>query len=155
MTRAVVIHGHFYQPPRENPWTGSIDREPSAAPFHDWNERIHHESYRANAHARILDRFDRIEQIVNNYEQISFNFGPTLMSWLARKHAAAYERLLEADRASARANGGHGNAIAQAYNHVILPLANDRDMRTQIRWGLADFTHRYWGVPPRDSGHFR
>src|SRR5919199_2810055 len=100
MRTALVIHGHFYQPPRENPWTGSVDREPSAHPFHDWNQRIHHECYRANAFSRIADQYGRVEAIVNNYEKINFNFGPTLLSWLEEHHAPTYQRLLDADRES-------------------------------------------------------
>src|SRR2546423_4643009 len=138
----IVIHGHFYQPPRENPWTGSIERDPSVRPFHDWNERILHECYRTNAFARIFDGFTRIERIVNNFDKISFNFGPTLLSWLEAFDPVTYERILAADRASV-ARLGHGNAIAQAYNHAILPLCNERDRSTQVRWGLADFRHRF------------
>lgn len=141
--RALVVHGHFYQPPRENPWTQAIEREPGAEPFHDWNERIFHECYRANAYGRIYDDQGRIERLVNNYAHISFNFGPTLMSWLERHHTVTYGRIIEADRESARARGGHGNAIAQGYNHAILPLCNARDRVTQVRWGLEDFRHRF------------
>ncbi len=144
---ALVIHGHFYQPPRENPWTGSIEREPSAHPDHNWNERIHRECYRANAFARVVDDYGRVERIVNNYEHVSFNVGPTLMSWIQLNDPEAYEQILAADRASAAARGGHGNAIAQGYNHAILPLCNDRDRRTQIRWGIADFRHRFGRQP--------
>jgi alpha-amylase/alpha-mannosidase (GH57 family) len=143
MRTALIIHGHFYQPPRENPWTGSVDREPGAHPFHDWNERIHHECYRANAFSRIADQYGRIEAIVNNYEQISFNFGPTLLSWLEEHHAATYQRILDADRESVSLRGGHGNAIAQGYNHAILPLCNERDRRTQVRWGIEDFRYHF------------
>jgi alpha-amylase/alpha-mannosidase (GH57 family) len=139
---ALIIHGHFYQPPRENPWTGIVEREPSAAPFHDWNERIYRECYRANGWARIMDEAGTVADIVNNYERLSFNFGPTLLSWMARHHDETYRRLLAADKASLRARG-HGNAIAQGYNHAILPLCNERDRRTQIRWGLAEFAHRF------------
>ena len=139
----VVIHGHFYQPPRENPWTDILDREPSAAPFHDWNERINGECYQPNAVARVMDGFGRVEHIVNNYESINFNFGPTLLLWLEAHDPDTYARILAADKVSVAAHGGHGNAIAQAYNHAILPLCNDRDRRTQIRWGLADFKHRF------------
>jgi hypothetical protein len=130
-----VIHAHFYQPPRENPWTEEVPREPSAAPFHDWNVRISAESYRPNAFARIFDADGRVLSIVNNYEELSFNVGPTLMSWLERHQPDVYGRVREAE-----AGGG---AIAQAWNHMILPLANERDVRTQIRWGLADFRHRF------------
>ena len=125
---SLIIHGHFYQPPRENPWTGIIDPQPGAAPYHDWNERIHAECYAPN---------------VNNYPHISFNFGPTLLSWLAAQHADTYQKILAADRASAAARGGHGNAIAQAYGHAILPLSNERDRLTQVVWGLADFRFRF------------
>lgn len=125
---ALVIHGHFYQPPRENPWTGEIDAEPTAAPYHDWNERIHAECYAPN---------------VNNYPHISFNFGPTLLSWLESHHRDTYQKILEADRVSAAKRGGHGNAIAQAYGHAILPLCNERDRLTQVLWGLADFRFRF------------
>ena len=125
---ALVIHGHFYQPPRENPWTGEIDAEPTAAPFHDWNERIHAECYAPN---------------INNYPHISFNFGPTLLSWLESHHRDTYNKILEADRISAAKRSGHGNAIAQAYGHAILPLCNERDRLTQVVWGLADFRFRF------------
>jgi alpha-amylase/alpha-mannosidase (GH57 family) len=147
MTTALVIHGHFYQPPRENPWTDHVDREPSAHPFHDWNQRINAECYRPNAFARILDGHGRLERIVNNYRRISFNYGPTLMSWLEQADPAAYARILQADRDSTGLYGGHGNAIAQGYNHAILPLCNERDLRTQIRWGLSDFRHRFGRDP--------
>ena len=132
----LVVHGHFYQPPRENPWTEEVAAEPSAAPFHDWNERITAECYRPNGWARVLDEHGRVTEIVDNYEHLSFDIGPTLLSWLETHRAEVYERMLEADRAG-------GGAIAQAYNHMILPLANERDVRTQIRWGLADFEHRF------------
>jgi alpha-amylase/alpha-mannosidase (GH57 family) len=138
----LIIHGHFYQPPRENPWTGVIEKQPSAAPFHDWNERIHFECYRPNAFVRLSDAGPD-EQFVNNYELIGFNFGPTLLSWLARNHSYTYERIRAADRSSTAQHNGHGNAIAQAYGHAILPLCNDRDLQTQIRWGLADFRYRF------------
>ncbi|HEX8144874.1 MAG TPA: DUF3536 domain-containing protein [Pyrinomonadaceae bacterium] len=147
MNTALIIHGHFYQPPRENPWTEIVEREPSARPFHDWNERIHNECYRPNGYARIIDGYGRIELIVNNYVNTSFNFGPTLLSWLERHHPQTYARILEADRESAERRGGHGNAIAQAYNHSILPLDSERDRRTQVRWGLSDFRHRFGRDP--------
>jgi len=140
---ALVVHGHFYQPPRENPWTEKIERQTGAHPHHDWNERIYHESYRPNAYARISDGAGRIESIVNSYEHLSFNYGPTLMSWLERQHPSLLARLQEADRRSLRTRGGHGNAIAQAYGHAILTLCNERDLQTQIRWGVADFRHRF------------
>ncbi len=143
---ALIIHGHFYQPPRENPWTGTIDPEPSALPFHDWNERIHAECYRPNSAALILD-VTGTERLFNNYAYISFDFGPTLLSWLAQNHTETYARILAADAESVQRNNGHGNAIAQAYNHAILPLANERDRRTQVRWGLADFRYRFHREP--------
>jgi len=134
---ALIIHGHFYQPPRENPWTGIIERQPGAAPFHDWNERIHLECYKPNAFVELADR------TINNYANISFNFGPTLLSWLEQNHPDTLRRIIEADRDSVLKRNGHGNAIAQAYGHAILPLCNERDLRTQIRWGLADFRYRF------------
>jgi alpha-amylase/alpha-mannosidase (GH57 family) len=138
----VVIHGHFYQPPRENPWIEQIELETSAAPYHDWNARINAECYRPNAAARIFDGQQRILDIINNYEHLSFNFGPTLISWLQEKSPGTYEKILEADRRSLKALG-HGNAIAQAFSHAILPLCNARDRETQIIWGLKDFEHRF------------
>ncbi len=144
---SLIIHGHFYQPPRENPWTGAIDREESATPHHDWNERIHAECYRANGYARIVDSHGYVERIVNNYLNLSFNFGPTVLSWLERTHPGTYARIQQADRDSIERRGGHGNAIAQGYNHAILPLCNQRDRQTQIRWGIADFRHRFGRIP--------
>jgi hypothetical protein len=138
----LVAHGHFYQPPRENPWLGIVERQDSAAPYHDWNERIAAECYTPNAFARILDDNGRIIGIVNNYELMSFNFGPTLLSWLEDEMPDTYRRILEADARSI-VTRGHGNAIAQAYNHAILPLCNERDRRIQIRWGIADFERRF------------
>jgi hypothetical protein len=135
-----VFHAHFYQPPRENPWTGLVDREEGAAPFHDWNARIDDECYRPNGFGRIIDDRDRVADMVNNYEHLSFNVGPTLLAWLERHDTVTLRRMIEADE-STRTGPGRGCAIAQAYNHVILPLANDRDRRTQIRWGLAAFRH--------------
>jgi len=138
----LTIHGHFYQPPRENPWSGAVERQQSAAPFHDWNARITAECYRPNATSRLLDAAGRIQEIVNNYERLSFNFGPTLLSWLAREEPDLPAVLRLADRRSLAALG-RGNAIAQAYNHPILPLASPRDRRSQIVWGLADFRARF------------
>lgn len=147
MKRYICIHGHFYQPPRENPWLESIEIQDSAAPFHDWNERITAECYGPNARARILDGAGRIRQIVNNYARISFNFGPTLLSWMEETHPQVYEAILEADRESMGLFAGHGSAIAQVYNHVIMPLANERDKRTQVGWGVADFAARFGRDP--------
>jgi alpha-amylase/alpha-mannosidase (GH57 family) len=133
---SLVVHGHFYQPPRENPWTESVAEEPSASPFHDWNERITAECYRPNGWARIVDDRNRVLAVVDNYAHLSFNVGPTLLSWLEQHEPDVLRRMVEGDRI------GRG-AIAQAYNHMILPLATERDVRTQVRWGLADFRHRF------------
>lgn len=136
MQVALAVHGHFYQPPRENPWTEEVSRELSAAPFHDWNERIAAESYRPNAFARVVDEWGRVEAVVNNYRYLSFDVGPTLLPWLEENEPETYDRIVVAD-----AEGGGG--MAQAFIHLILPLATEREMRTQIRWGLADFEHRF------------
>jgi|CXWL01.1.fsa_nt_gi hypothetical protein len=143
MKRCACIHGHFYQPPRENPWTGAVERQLSAGRDHDWNARIARECYVPNTEARVVDGGGRIIDIVDNYAWMSFNFGPTLLAWLEKAHPHAYARILEADRVSAQRLGGHGNAIAQAYHHSILPLASARDRTTEIRWGLADFRKRF------------
>ncbi len=147
MDRFICIHGHFYQPPRENPWLEAVETHDSAHPYHDWNERITVECYEPNATARILDERDRIVRIVNNYTTISFNFGPTLLSWLEERAPRTYQSIIEADRTSRERYAGHGCAIAQAYNHMILPLANERDKRTQVRWGIRDFEHRFGRKP--------
>ncbi len=141
---ALIIHGHFYQPPRENPRTGIIERQPGADPFHDWNERIHAECYGPNA---FVHTGKNPEQTLNNYANISFNFGPTLLSWLESHHPATYQRILDADKDSALRRAGHGNAIAQAYGHAILPLCNERDRLTQVLWGIADFRFRFGREP--------
>lgn len=140
------IHGHFYQPPRENPWLEEIEREETATPFHDWNERIADECYQPNAAARILDGQGRVADLVNNYRHMSFNFGPTLLRWMERHRPRAYAEILAADRRAVEERG-HGNAVAQVYNHVILPLANRRDKETQVRWGIRDFEHRFGRKP--------
>ena len=139
----VTIHGHFYQPPRENPYLNTIERQTSAQPFHDWNERIYHECYRPNVFARILNERQQLIGIVNNFEYLSFNIGATLMSWLEQYDLEVYQKIIEADRLSSERLNGHGNAIAQVYNHIILPLANKRDKYTQIRWGKEDFYSRF------------
>ena len=144
MALPVVVHGHFYQPPREDPRTKRIEVQPSAAPFPDWNERVHAECYRPNTRASILAADG--EQVVNNLERMSFNFGPTLMSWLERVHPSTYELVVAADRSSMDAHG-HGNALAQAFHHTILPLSDARDIRTQVRWGAADFGYRFGRRP--------
>ncbi|RMF25994.1 MAG: DUF3536 domain-containing protein [Cyanobacteria bacterium J083] len=143
----ITIHGHFYQPPRENPYVNIIERQPSAYPFHDWNERIHYECYRPNAFARIFNDRGEIVRIVNNFAYMSFNIGATLMSWLEKHDFEVYQRIIQADRQSCNRLAGHGNAIAQVYNHIILPLANQRDKYTQIRWGKADFSSRFGRQP--------
>ncbi|WP_165224276.1 DUF3536 domain-containing protein [Aquisphaera insulae] len=145
--RYICIHGHFYQPPRENPWLGAVEIQDSAAPFHDWNERITHECYAPNARARLLDGQGRIINLVNNYAWMSFNFGPTLLHWMAESAPAALAGIVEADRLSQERRRGHGNALAQVYNHMILPLASARDKVTQVRWGMADFRHRFGREP--------
>jgi alpha-amylase/alpha-mannosidase (GH57 family) len=147
LKRYVCIHAHFYQPPRENPWLEEIELQDSAYPYHDWNERIAAECYEPNAVSRVLDGNDKIVSIVNNYAKISFNFGPTLLSWMQEKEPYLYQRILEADRESLENFSGHGSAIAQAYNHIILPLANGRDKRTQVLWGVRDFEHRFGRKP--------
>jgi alpha-amylase/alpha-mannosidase (GH57 family) len=143
MNRYLCIHGHFYQPPRENPWLESVELQDSAAPYHDWNERVLAECYAPNAVSRILDDRGRIDHIVNNYARISFNFGPTLLSWLAESAGEVYRAIQEADRESRGRFGGHGSAMAQAYNHMILPLADPRDTATQVAWGLRDFEFHF------------
>jgi alpha-amylase/alpha-mannosidase (GH57 family) len=147
MNRCICIHGHFYQPPRENPWLEEIEIQDSAYPYHDWNSRITAECYAPNTASRILDPERKIIDIVNNYSKISFNFGPTLLSWMEKQQPAVYEAILEADKKSRERFSGHGSAIAQAYNHIIMPLANSADKRTQIIWGIRDFEHRFQRRP--------
>lgn len=147
MNKYICIHGHFYQPPRENPWLEAIEQQDTAAPYHDWNERIAAECYGPNAHARILDDERRIARIVNNYASISFNFGPTLLSWLEDHEPEIYRHILRADRLSRERFGGHGSAMAQVYNHMIMPLASPRDRRTQVLWGIRDFQYRFNRAP--------
>ena len=145
--RYVCVHGHFYQPPRENPWLETVEVQESAAPYHDWNDRITAECYAPNGASRIQDIENRIVRIVNNYSRMSFNFGPTLLSWLADNAPRAYRMILDADIASAQRFSGHGSAMAQVYNHIIMPLASQRDAVTQIRWGIADFESRFGRKP--------
>jgi len=145
--RFVCIHGHFYQPPREDPWTGRVERQESAAPYHDWNRRITAECYGPNTAARILDTGGRIEEIVDNFSRISFDAGPTLLSWLEESAPRIYRAILESDRESARRFSGHGSAIAQAYHHAILPLSSARDRRTEVLWGKQDFERRFGRSP--------
>lgn len=147
MERYICIHGHFYQPPRENPWLEAIEIQDSAYPYHDWNERITAECYAPNSAARNLDSEGKILDIVSNYSRISFNFGPTLLSWMEKNKSEVYETILEADRQSLEWRSGHGNAIAQVYNHLIMPLANSKDKRTQAIWGIRDFEYRFKRPP--------
>ena len=147
MNRYICIHGHFYQPPRENPWLEEVEVQDSASPYHDWNERIAAECYAPNTASRILDAEHRIIDIVNNYSKISFNFGPTILAWMERHTPKVYQAIVEADRISQDHFHGHGSAIAQPYNHMIMPLANARDKRTQIIWGITDFEYRFRRMP--------
>ncbi|MFO8032515.1 MAG: DUF3536 domain-containing protein [Desulfohalobiaceae bacterium] len=146
-SRYLCIHGHFYQPPRENPWLEEVELQESAAPFHDWNQRITAECYAPNTASRILDQDKRILFIVNNYSQISFNFGPTLLSWLQKHQPETYSGILEADKQSQKRFSGHGSALAQVFNHMIMPLASRRDKQTQVLWGIQDFQHRFERFP--------
>ncbi len=145
--RYICIHGHFYQPPRENPWLEAIEVQDSAYPYHDWNERINAECYAPNTASRILDPDFKIIDIVNNYSRISFNFGPTLLSWMENFAPETYAAIIDADVQSRKNFSGHGSAIAQVYNHMIMPLANLRDRVTQVRWGIADFVKRFGREP--------
>jgi len=147
MNRSVCIHAHFYQPPRENPWLEEVERQNSAYPYHDWNERITTECYAPNTAARLLGDDGLISEIINNYSRISFNFGPTLLSWIEDHEPSVYNAIIEADRISQERYSGHGSAIAQVYNHIIMPLANRRDKETQIIWGIEDFVHRFGRRP--------
>ncbi len=143
----LCIHAHFYQPPREDAWTGEILPQESAAPFHDWNERIFQECYKPNSEAVIVDEHDNVIKRVNNYEYFSFNFGPSLLGWIKKKHPRTYTRIIEADRKNALNNEGHGNAIAMCYSHLIMPLANRNDKITQVKWGVADFKYHFGRDP--------
>ena len=145
--RFICIHGHFYQPPRENPWLETVETQDSAAPYHDWNERVCAECYAPNGAARIVNSENQITRIVNNYARMSFNFGPTLLSWLMENAPRTYRMILDGERRSRKSFNGHSSAMAQVYNHIILPLANRRDRITQIRWGIADY-QRHYGTPP-------
>lgn len=144
---SVVIHGHFYQPPREDPWTGRVPAQAGAAPYHDWNERIERECYGPITSARILDARTGVERRWNVLERMSFDFGPTLLTWMERHATGTYAAILRADRESCARLDGHGNAMAMAYHHTILPLASERDRRTEIRWGIADFRRRFGREP--------
>ncbi len=147
VSRYLCIHGHFYQPPRENPWLEMVETQDSAAPYHDWNERITAQCYATNGCSRILNNANEIVRIVNNYAHMSFNFGPTLLSWMKEKAPLAYRSILAADLESRQKFSGHGSAVAQVFNHIIMPLASHRDKRTQIVWGIADFESRFGRRP--------
>jgi len=147
MERYICIHGHFYQPPRENAWLESVEMQDSAYPFHDWNEKITAECYAPNTASRILDSEGCITHILNNYAKISFDFGPTLLMWLEINEPEVYQVIIDADKASQQTFSGHGSALAQAYNHLIMPLANRRDKYTQVLWGIRDFKHRFGRKP--------
>jgi hypothetical protein len=131
--RFLCLHGHFYQPPREDPFTGQVPAEPGAHPYANFNEKVTAECYRPNAEA-------------GNFEYISFDLGPTLATWMERHAPDVYSRIIEADRRNVQQTG-YGNALAQAYNHTILPLATARDKRTQVAWGVADFMQRFGRAP--------
>jgi alpha-amylase/alpha-mannosidase (GH57 family) len=146
LKKYICIHGHFYQPPRENAWLEVIEVQDSAHPYHDWNERISSECYAPNAASRILEH-GIIKDIINNYSKISFNFGPTLLSWMEQYDSETYDAILEADKESMKSFSGHGSAVAQVYNHIIMPLANRSDKETQIIWGIRDFEHRFGRKP--------
>lgn len=143
----VCVHGHFYQPPRENPWLNKVEMQESAYPYHDWNHRINAECYRRNSASRILDGQGRVEAIMNNYAWMSFNIGPTLLAWMENEVPETYHAILQADKDSIEEFSGHGVALAQAYNHLIMPLANERDQETQVIWGIEDFKSRYNRYP--------
>jgi alpha-amylase/alpha-mannosidase (GH57 family) len=143
----VCIHGHFYQPPRENPWLETVEQQESAHPYHDWNERITAECYAPNAASAIVDHHDWATRTINNYSKISFNFGPTLLSWMQTHKAEVYQAILDADQMSRDRFGGHGSAIGQIYNHMIMPLASRRDKKTQAIWGIRDFEKRFGRFP--------
>ncbi|WP_276496590.1 DUF3536 domain-containing protein [Pontibacter litorisediminis] len=147
MNKYICIHGHFYQPPRENPWLNEVELQESAAPYHDWNERISDECYARNSASRILNGSGSIIDIINNYSYISFNFGPTLLEWMEKKDPETYQAILDADKQSMRRFSGHGSALAQVYNHIIMPLANERDKHTQVIWGIYDFKKRFGRDP--------
>jgi alpha-amylase/alpha-mannosidase (GH57 family) len=148
--RTICIHGHFYQPPRENPWLETVEAQESAAPWHDWNDRITAECYAPNGAARIVNHQNEIIRILNNYARMSFNFGPTLLSWLEQNAPRVHEAIVHADARSQKRYSGHGSAMAQVYNHLIMPLASTRDRITQIRWGIAE-----GHVAPGNRGRFR
>jgi len=143
MERYVCIHGHFYQPPRENAWSGNIERQDSAYPYHDWTERVAAECYLPNAFTPVLDDGGYIDRFVNNYAAMSFDFGPTLLDWLEKNRTDVYRAIIEADKEGRQRFSGHGGAMAAVYNHIIMPLADRRDRYTQVYWGIRDFERRF------------
>jgi alpha-amylase/alpha-mannosidase (GH57 family) len=145
--RYICVHGHFYQPPRENPWLEAVEVQDSASPFHDWNERITRECYGPNSRARLVDQSGKIIDLINNYAWMSYNFGPTLLAWLEQGAPEVLQGIVEGDRVSRERRHGHGNALAQVYNHIIMPLASPHDQRTQVLWGIADFRKRFGREP--------
>lgn len=145
--RYICIHGHFYQPPRENPWLEEVESQDSAFPYHDWNQKVHKECYAANLNSRLIDSEKKITKYINNYTKISFDFGPTLLSWMERHKPKTYQAVIKADKKSRKTFSGHGGAIAQCYNHMIMPLANLRDKKTQVIWGVRDFEYRFERKP--------
>lgn len=147
MENYICIHGHFYQPPRENPWLEAVEEQDSASPYHDWNQRIASECYGPNSTATIVDGEGKIIDISDNYSKMSFNFGPTLLSWMKEKDEIVYRAIIEADKKSLENFSSHGAAIAQCYNHLIMPLANSRDKKTQVLWGIKDFEFHFSRKP--------
>ena len=147
LKKYLIVHGHFYQPPRENPWLETIELQESALPCHDWNVRVCKECYTPNSASKIVGNGNKVLDIVNNYAHMSFNMGPTLLSWMEKFAPYTYSRVLQADVDSCKEFGGHGNAVAQVYNHIIMPLANERDKYTQVLWGIADFSYRFRRMP--------
>src|SRR5690606_36077131 len=145
--RYVCLHGHFYQPPRENPWLNIVEIQDSAYPYHDWNHRINAECYSRNAASQILNGEGKILDIINNYSWMSFNVGPTLLVWMEKEAPETYEAILQADKESQQRFSGHGSALAQVFIHMIMPLANARDRETQVIWGIEDFKSRFGRHP--------
>jgi hypothetical protein len=142
----IIIHGHFYQPPREDPWLELVPRELSAAPDHDWNERITAECYRPLARAPVTDAQGRIVRVLNAFAWCSFDIGPSLFRWLDDHAVEVRDAIVAGDRESRR-RVGVGNALAMPYHHVILPLLSRRDKTTEVRWGVRDFRARFGREP--------
>ncbi|MDR2668827.1 MAG: DUF3536 domain-containing protein, partial [Desulfovibrio sp.] len=146
MRAALCIHGHFYQPPREDPWLGAVLTEGGASPMNNWNERILRQSYAPIAWARRVDASDRITDIVNCYEWMNFNAGPTLLRWMRDASPETLRRMREAD-ARSLARWGRGNAVAQVYHHIIMPLATDEERALETRWAVDDFIFHFGRAP--------